>query len=282
MPGFRKFIVLLVAALPISSLAWISTGHMVVAAIAYKQLKPKVRDRVDALLTIGGDEKTQDFYGASAWADDTKNRQTGGWHYIDNYFRSDGKPATGTPDPENVIWAINKFEGVLADKFAPGAERADALRYLIHFIGDVHQPLHCVSRETDEMPNGDAGGNRFKIQAVAGVPMYHPELHALWDFACGLYGEVPRPLTPEGKAAVDAVAGQCMKDFPEKTITAAHDLNPEHWMSESIGYAKSFVYNLPEGSEPSNAYLTQGRAICEERLAVAGYRLAQVLNKLLG
>ena len=271
----------LIALLPVTASAWISTGHMVVASIAYRNLKPKVKAQVDALLQVGGDDKTRDFYGASAWADDTKTRENGPWHYIDNYFRSDGKPAQNKPDTENVVWAINKFEAVLADKTAAPSDRADALRYIIHFVGDIHQPLHCVSRESDEMPQGDAGGNRFRIQGVPGMDMRHPNLHLLWDFACGLYGDVPRPLTADGKAAVDSVAQRCMKDFPLKSLRAVHDLRPVQWMSESVGYAQSFVYGLPEGSQPSSQYLMQGQAICEERLALAGYRLAEVLNNIL-
>ena len=220
---------------------------MIVSAIAAKSLGPGVRAKIDALLKIGGDARSQDFYGAASWADDTKTRENGMWHYIDHYFRSDGKPATNKPDEQNVVGAINRFSRVLQDKHASEADRADALRYVIHFVGDIHQPLHATSRESDAMPKGDAGGNRFKIGPVEGVKMYHPNLHTLWDFACGYYVSVHRPLTDDGRAQIDAYAAQIMADFPEDSMKNVKDLNPTDWAQESFGVAKSFVYNLDEG-----------------------------------
>jgi hypothetical protein len=254
---------------------------MIVAAIAAKHLKPGVRDKIDALLKIGGDARSQDFYGAASWADDTKTRENGIWHYIDNYFRSDGKPPVNKPDEQNVVWAINKFSAVLQDPSAAEADRADALRYLIHFVGDIHQPLHATSRESDAMPKGDAGGNRFKIGPVAGINMYRPNLHALWDMACGFYVSVKRPLTDDGRAQIDAYAAQIMADFPKKSVKNPKDLNPEDWAHESFEIAKTVVYNIDEGTSPSPEYLAKGKKVCEERLALAGYRLGELLNKLL-
>ena len=266
---------------PMSAMAWIDTGHMIVAAIAYKHLKPSVRAKCDALLKIGGDARSQDFYGAASWADDTKTRENGPWHYIDFYFRADGQPAANKPDAENVLWAIDKFSKELSDKSTPDAEKADALRYLLHFVGDIHQPLHATSRESDAMPKGDAGGNRFKIGPVEGIRSTHPNLHLLWDFACTYYVSVPRPLTAEGKAQIDGYAKQITGDFPKRSLQNAKDLNPSDWAQESFGLAKSVVYSLDEGTSPSPEYLAKGKKVCEERLALAGYRLAELLNKLL-
>ena len=285
MLSFRKsFTLLAVSAAvmaPLSAFSWIDTGHMIVSAIAAKNLKPGVRAKIDALLKTGGDDRSQDFYGAASWADDTKTRENGMWHYIDYYFRSDGKPAVNKPDEQNVVWAINKFSAVLADKSASEADRADALRYVIHFVGDIHQPLHATSRESDAMPKGDAGGNRFKIGPVDGIKSTHPNLHLLWDFACTFYVSVPRPLTVEGKAQIDAYAAQIMADYPKKSLKNVKDLNPDDWAQESFGIAKAVVYNLDEGTTPSAEYIAKGKKVSEERLALAGYRLAELLNKLL-
>jgi len=268
---------------PLKALAWIDTGHMIVAAIANHELKPRVRAQIDDLLKIGGDARTSDLYGAACWADDFKTHETAKWHYIDNYFRTDGKPAKGKPDAENVIWAIRKFSAVLADPKQPAAERAEALRYILHFVGDVHQPLHAVSRGTDQMPNGDSGGNKFAIQPVEGVGMWHPCLHELWDWACGYYEHVSRPLHPVERDQIDGYADQVMADFPESSMPASQDLTPEDWMRESVQEAESFVYKgIEPGNEPSKTYLDQGKKVAEQRLALAGYRLAGLLNKLLG
>jgi hypothetical protein len=267
---------------PLKALAWIDTGHMIVAAIANHDLKPRVRAEVNDLLRIGGDARSSNFYSASCWADDHKNRTTGKWHYIDNYFRTDGKPARNKPNDENVIWAIHKFSAILADKTKPDADRAEALRYLIHFVGDVHQPLHAVSRETDDMPQGDAGGNKFVIQKVEGVGMWHPCLHELWDWACGLYDHVSRPLNDADRYEIDEDADKIMEDFPQAKLPSSKDLTPEHWMDESVIVAKKYVYtDIKEGDAPSDKYLERGKVVCEQRLALAGYRLAGLLNKLM-
>ncbi len=159
MRNLRAVLLLTLIALAGSASAWIDTGHMVVASIAYRNLTPKVRQRAEELLKFVADEKSNTFITASCWADDHKNNADREWHYIDLHFRADGTPtANRKPPTENVVWAIEKFSRVLADKRAKPEERGIALRYLLHFVGDIHQPLHCVARDTDLFPNGDRGG----------------------------------------------------------------------------------------------------------------------------
>lgn len=270
-----------------SSQAWIDTGHMVVATIAQYELRPRVRQEIDRLLTIGGDARNYDFVTTSPWADDVRSRrrETGPWHYIDYHFRTDGKPTANKPDPENVVWAIDKFSAVLRDRSKPDAERSEALRFLIHFVGDIHQPLHSSDRDSDEHPDGDKGGNDFPIVAppvFAGMSRPPHNLHAFWDFAGGLYEGERRPLSAASKARIDALSANLMKRFPVRSIRGANDMNPEHWALESLAISKSFVYGFPEGTEPPPAYVKKAQAISAERLTVAGYRLARLLNNLLG
>src|SRR5579871_4985950 len=125
-----------------SCFAWNATGHIMIAAIAEGRLDPVAFDECNRLLKIGGTANTTDFIQASCWADDTKTKENGPWHYIDIPYRNDGKPTTTKPGEENVVWAINHFLPILKDKTKPDPERADALRYLIHFVEDIHQPLH--------------------------------------------------------------------------------------------------------------------------------------------
>lgn len=266
--------------------AWIDTGHMLVADIARMNLKPAVRDKIDALLKIGGDAKTQDMLGAACWADDVRRerRDTGPWHYIDQYFRLDGKPVINKPDVENVVWALNKFEPILKDKTRSAAERAEALRWILHFVGDIHQPLHCVSLETDAMPKGDKGGNDFHIlppTSMADMTRPITNLHTLWDFACGMYRGTERPLTPQTKSSLDVLASALMKKFPEKSLRETRILDPKKWAAEGLAVAKSDVYNLPMNTAPTEAYISKGIEICGRRITLAGYRLARLLNSLL-
>ncbi len=132
------------------------------------------------------------------------------------------------------------------------------------------------------MPNGDAGGNRVVIAEVQGIGMWHPNLHALWDFGCGFYESVSRPLRAPDRDQIDKYADQIMADYPESKLRGSRDLKPVDWMNESVEAAKTYVYpGIVPHQAPSEQYLEQGKKICEQRLALAGYRLAGLLNKLL-
>lgn len=273
-----------------SAFGWDDAGHMVIADIAYARLTPKARAEADRLLAIGGTDRTNDFITAACWADDIRRDrpETGPWHYIDLHFRQDGRPTTNRPDAENVVWAIHKFEGVLADRSKPDAERADALRFVLHFVGDIHQPLHATARDTAEHPDGDKGGNLFRIEnpfQYADADAYPPRnLHQLWDRGVGLLPSLPRrfrPLNREGRANIDQVAAYVEKADPSNSLPRVRDLKPEDWAQESFVAAKTVVYDLPEGSKPSEEYLKRGYELSTERIALAGYRLAEVLNKIL-
>jgi hypothetical protein len=258
---------------------------MTIAAIAYDHLSSKAKLEADRLLKTGGTPKTADFLTAACWADDIRRdrRETGPWHYIDLHFRTDGKPTSNKPDAENAVWAIAKFKAVLADKTQSDESRADALRFLLHFVGDIHQPLHVVSHDTDQLPDGDAGGNKFKIEPPAGVGGDRPprNLHALWDFGCGLFPSgVFRPLTLEGRQEIEALAKKIEQDRPmSKKIVS--DADPMSWAEAGLRVSKEYVYSLPEGTAPSEAYLKKGQEVSETRAAEAGYRLAALLNSVL-
>jgi hypothetical protein len=163
-------------------------------------------------------------------------------------------------------------------KKGTGSEKHDAevLGYLVHLVGDIHQPLHAATRVTAQNPKGDAGGNGFKL---AGVP---DNLHWYWDSAAGAFNfwSPQRPLDERDRRRLDEFARAITTEFPAEKNTAAQDLNPDVWARESHMLAASVVYDLPENTVPSDAYNTKARAVTRQRLALAGYRLAAVLNEL--
>lgn len=254
---------------------------MVIAQIAEKRLQLDVRRQCEELLAVGGDFKTNTFVTAACWADDTKSRENGAWHYINVHFRTDGKKTDNKPEPENVIWAIEKFSKVLANRSLPKAERADALRYLIHFVGDVHQPMHNVARDTDTFPNGDRGGNDFPVVSPPSLKPEPRNLHFLWDIGGGLFPSVPRPLDVRGKREIADLADRIVALMPATSLSGVDDPDPSRWSAESVALAKSRAYSLPVGSVPTDQYLRAAQRASAERAALAGYRLANLLNKLL-
>jgi len=273
----------LAAALSIGTVAqaWNATGHMVIAAIAQSGLTPAAKAETDRLLKIGADTPgMDDFVTVGPWADQyrNENRESGPWHYKDLYFRADGKPAANKPDEINAVSKIKEFTAVLGDKTKPDADRAFALRILIHLVGDIHQPLHASSEESDARPKGDRGGNSFLILTPDGSDRGPKNLHALWDGGAGLFPNRPRE---EAKAAAEAQAKALIASIPRTSLPKVGESDPDKWTEEGLGLAKSVVYTAVEGKAPDSGYIEKAQKASAQRAVLAGYRLADLLNKTL-
>lgn len=291
-------------ALPAPARAWHDTGHMVMAQIAYLRLTPAAKERVDKLLiapqgrrplihlcagyyTAATCEKIYDPVTIAVWMDDFRgdslNSQYDPWHYINYRPIFDGLPARPNvgPEPVNVLdrinWAVNTL------RRGTGRDRADAeaLGFLYHLVGDVHQPLHAATRYTAANPDGDSGGNGFPIKMPEGVQITN--LHGFWDAAGGSFGfESPRrPLDEAARARLRALAEEIMRAHPEGSLPESQDLEPLHWVEESNALARRVVYaNIRENETPSKAYTDEAQRLSRVRLATAGYRMAGLLNLL--
>ncbi len=260
---------------------------MVIAAVADRELTPDVRTEVARLAKIGAADINSDPYGAAVWADDVRRDrpESAPWHYISLYFRKDGKAAQGKPADENVVVAIRRFSAVLANRTKPDAERAEALRWVMHFVGDIHQPLHAVTFESDAHAEGDRGGNSYALlpAKALGDPEHAPkQLHSLWDLGVGLFPSIPRPLTPETSAIVRRQADTLIAALPPEGFPERGETDPAKWADESHALAVDVAYAVPEGTEPTAAYLAKGENVAARRATLAGYRLADLLNRILG
>ncbi len=285
-------------------LAWNDFGHMTVAAIAWQHLRPAVRIRASKLLRMNPDysvwvdgvapaaREVTAFMRASTWPDAIKhesgylddgenpdgpdaNLNTGYedrrehryWHYVDVPFSTDGTPVPDVPMP-NAATRITDFRKVLADPHAPALLKSYDLTWVLHLVGDIHQPLHAVSRFTRDSPQGDVGGNRVRLCA----PPCHLELHYFWDQALGRG-------TPEEALALG-------RQLPPPAARRVSDDRVEDWVEESGDLARRVVYAPPigPGSGPyalTDGYRDQARSIAAERVALAGRRLAALLNAAL-
>ena len=297
-------VALLVAITPSRVFAWHDTGHMLVAQIAYLNLSPAARARVDKLLVAPQGrrplihlcatyytpacEKIYDPVTIAVWMDDFKgdslNDEYENWHYINYRPFFDGIPVRTEvgPEPTNVLDRINWCINTLRRGTGRDKTDAETLAFLYHLIGDVHQPLHTLTRYSAKNPDGDAGGNGFAVQMPPEARIRN--LHAFWDAAGGRFGfESPRrPLDATARARLLAQAEEIMKANPAATLAAAtRELEPLRWIEESNTIAREFAYpKAREGEAPSAAYTAETQKISAERIALAGYRLAAVLNSL--
>ncbi len=261
--------------------SWSTLGHMVVAQIAYEELKPDVKKKVDTMVKDLGKEYyyIHAFYQIGPWADYLRSQKIdiyAHWHYIDVAFSADGTALKNLEDTDNVAWAIHQIEPVVANQKANPYERARFLAFLVHLIGDIHQPLHTTSRISAPLPDGDQGGNLYHIK----FPAFHPKtisLHKLWDQGMDIFiGETTF-------ARVVALSDQITALYPKTFFDAkVDDLNIDHWVNEGLQTTLSLVYSTPENQLPSDDYVESGRRITQQKIALAGYRLAAVLNQLLG
>lgn len=265
---------------PISSYAWNAMGHMVIANIAYEQLKPEVRAKVDGLVSNLNKEypDMSTFLHLAYWPDAIRSQRIETfthWHYIDLPYSADGtaiKP--DVIDTDNAVWAVQRIQVVVKNNYANPYDRARFLSFLTHIVGDLHQPLHTVTLFSKAHPDGDKGGNLYTIQ-YQGKRM---NTHTLWDSGVGSFENKNSRATDHAKELALAL----MQQYPAESFgDKANDLNPEHWAHEGFENAKQYVYSTPENETPSTAYLTTGKRIAEQQAALAGYRLANLLNTLL-
>lgn len=270
-----KKMILFAVLMPMQAFAWYSNGHRLVAEIAYQNLTPYTRDAIAQVLNTAEKDKHEAILSASTWPDRIKQHGVtmfNHWHYID-------LPYPQSPQPhhpkENIIWAINKSVAVLQNPEATAAEMDLFLRFLIHLVGDSHQPLHCVSHFSKTHPQGDKGGLLFKIN--------HPitdSLHIFWDLGLGLFGQDSNDGLMK-HAQLQQLASDLQKEYPKQEFLGAiENQNPYYWCDEAYRYIEQDVYKIKERSKPSKAYINRGQDIVKQRISLAGYRLAYLLNNI--
>lgn len=259
----RKFIAtVLILSFATQAFAWSRDGHAIVGMLAERQLRPAARAEVARLLA---GEPDPTLAGVASWADDVRAAEASGksapWHYI-NFKAGDCSyvPVRDCPDGNCVIGAINRNFLILSDRARPDAERRDALKYLVHFVGDVHQPLHSTPRD-------DKGGGDFQVNYQG----KGSNLHKVWD---RLILERKKS-TPDDHASVLASQPALAPDATRRSNRPAVD-----WALESCQIVLDG--NLyPPSHLIDDAYLDRHAPLAEQRLRRAGDRLADMINRAL-
>jgi hypothetical protein len=284
-------LVLLVA--PSASFGWGPGGHMMTAQIAFERLNPRARAQAKALLAIPIDPAavsatSKDFVNAAHWADDLRSVPAFKFleplHFIDKPFTTDGTPLPAIPAP-NIVTALRDNVRILRTSTDQKA-RAQALRLVIHFVGDIHQPLHCTDRVSRRFRDGDHGGNlvTISIPDANGNPR-SINLHSYWDGGLESFpkgGPPPQWLPPALSKIPPAAALARNANPPSDPALRLNDpFNYNAWANESFSLAKSVVHaGISNGMEPSAAYRSKGIRVARQRVAWGGYRLAALLNSI--
>lgn len=253
-------------------LAWDNAGHELIAIIAYDRLHENTKQEVDYYARIMDKRYTAllRFLRASTWADYIRAQDVtayNSWHYINIPYSLD-RTATKPPQLQNAAWAINQAQQVLYSQRSNSFQKAEFLRFLLHFVGDIHQPMHAVNAYSKSHPYGDEGGNLYYLDEE------NRNLHSYWDGGAGLLKE------HLSIAELKELARKITQDYPPEYFKNIQDDNPQDWANESFQIAKDFAYQTPQGKKPSAAYQAKGQQYVEQRIALAGYRLANMLNTI--
>lgn len=277
---------------PAPALAWGDEGHKIIALVAYARLTPAAREKVDAILRDDTDTLTEpDIASRATWADKYRDsdrntskqryRLTRAWHFVDIELDQPdvavacfGHPAVATlasqgPEQACVVDRIEAFTAELRDPL-PSPERTIAFKFVLHLVGDVHQPLHAAD-------NHDAGGNGVLV--LFGRRTIGEKLHAYWDTTVvKRLGKDPAEVAP----SIDQQLGAQCDGWMVGTAS--------EWALESFTVARDFAYQLGEQTtdehdQPAyrltSDYQRRAPDVAAEQLEKAGCRLAMVLNGAL-
>ena len=236
---------------PLLGFGWGVKGHQTIALIAQSQLTPATQATIDRLLAL---EPGSSLMSISTWADEHRDSSNTRWHYI-NFPRGDChfQKQRDCPDGECVIEAI-KMQRAIFHSTAPDPDRLLALKFLVHLVGDIHQPLHAGFGD-------DRGGNTYQLQ-------YQSEgtnLHALWD----------TPMVEQFRRNPVELAGFILADYRLRKPFPSSDV--VSWAEQSCAIVSTPGFY--PGRQVAHDYLEEYAPVAELQILRAGYRLAELLNQ---
>jgi hypothetical protein len=246
---------------------WGALGHETIATIALDHMSPTAKAHVQQLLS-----SNDDFTSGATWPDNIKRQaewnHTSPYHFTNIETNSDYlsslKENLEESTKGDVVQGLLKAETVLRDSRTPDTEKAFALKFLTHFVGDLHQPLHSGRPE-------DLGGNKISLR-WNGKKM---NLHALWDtyMVEDYYKDNFKGKQPLEKAAWYAEHLEQSNNAPQ-----AQSIDVLAWIGQATEY-QAVAYDATYNSNPSK-YLKTALPVIEHQITLAGYRLAAYLNSI--
>jgi len=265
---------------------------MLVAKIAEIDLLQKnpgafyLAQNITSLLNAFSHGKIRTFTESATWSDDVKKFNLGildPWHYINIPVRLNGDPTPRIPRTkfdcleflQSAMKVLTTWKKEELDNINNTFEKSMMLRYLIHVVGDVHQPLHSINFFDDFLfPNGDFGGNLFLIDYSSQIN----NLHKFFDSgADSLPNNLERPLSIDSVNILNKMAISFIKEFPN--INQVVDF--ETWVVESYQISREFIYkNVTYKSQLTQKYKDASFFIVRQRIVQAGHRLAHLIEAI--
>ncbi|MEO7539313.1 MAG: S1/P1 nuclease [Pyrinomonadaceae bacterium] len=290
---------------------WDDTGHKITAYVAWMTMTPAARERVfKILLEAPEDSDIATFYLSynsrseesrrreyfmlmASWADIVRDKKIearyakyhkSNWHYYDTFWMwKDGKAVVEDKREEGGVALPKLIEfDLLIRGTAPDAEKAVAIAWMEHLIGDLHQPLHTSARVTTSNPKGDQGGNLFLLTPKGTKRDQQLNLHSFWD---GIIGKnMPNDKDLCEADYLNPIADDIMRQYPLAKYQDKLQMGSmDTWQKESFEIATREVYRDVKWFElPSDKYRKKALKISEERMALAGYRMGALFNQVFG
>jgi len=263
--------------------AWAPQGHHLSGAIADRLLTPQARAVVGELLAddrdkFGRPSHRTSLEAVSTWADEIRGTPASHprWHYDNIPVCGSATPGQYCPDGQCNTAQLKRLTTVVADARAPLEQRNEALKWIVHLVADIHQPLHAAD-------NDDEGGNRVQVALEGMRTRGQVELHAAWDRE--LVRLAVRARRHRQREPIEALAREA-----QQRLAARGQGTPDSWARESHELAKEVAYHYPQfacHSVPggivvlSRGYQAAAAPVVRERLLLAGARLAGLLNEAL-
>lgn len=300
--------------LSLNTQAWDDVGHKITAYVAWQRMTPQARDNVIRILRSAPEDsdlaafyqsygatpeqqrKREYFMFTATWPDVVRDRtfenrykkyHKSNWHYDDTFWRQNGTtavPLNGFEEGGQAVERLVEFNKTIRDPGASDKEKAIAIAWIMHLIGDLHQPLHTSARVTDTEPKGDQGGNLFHLTPQGTAREQQQNLHWFWDSI------VVRAAPPKQgefceRDYIEPVAQRMMKKYPYSSFQSALKLGDFRALQqESFAYNPTVVFSpdLVRFQTPSAKYRRTAFNLAERQLVLAGYRMGELFNSVFG
>jgi hypothetical protein len=252
--------------------AWGQEGHSIIAEIAQRRVSASTLDKIGKLLSAESGSNAVSLASVASWADDYKfepaGKDTSPWHFVN--IPDDQSAYNQARDCSKgcIVSAIDQSRDTLANCSATPDNRRTALKMLVHLVGDIHQPLHATDRTDAYTRKDDHGGNDIPVTFFGKAA----NLHEVWDT-----GIIMRTVFAWGSYVTRLETSW----FPGRDLSSLTGGSTVDWANESHQLAHDVAYDAPDDGTLGTKYLAKASPVVERQLAVAGVRLARILDQAM-